>query len=177
MVLATELEAQNNIKSSQKDQVKTLQLIAQTNKSNASIDEKIVKLKSRADHPDSQSDFDYLDNILPSDLDYEVIMDIEDDNKMMSDSFIVISAPSTLAFKSIQKGIPTVLLNGYGQIGNFYDFKGVVDLNTQKIFDEIERQLKDGKDIDLRNTQVGYEGEVVEARQNWLQKKKPQKKL
>lgn len=116
----------------------------------------VVKLKSRADHPDSQSDFNYLDNILPSDLDYEVIMDVEDDNKMMSDSFIVISAPSTLAFKSIQKGIPTVLLNGYGQIGNFYDFNGVVDLDTQKIFDEIERQYNKGRDEKfIRNTIEG----------------------
>ncbi len=116
----------------------------------------VVKLKSRADHPDSQSDFNYLDNILPSDLDYEVIMDVEDDNKMMSDSFIVISAPSTLALKSIQKGIPTVLLNGYGQIGNFYDFNGVVDLDTQKIFDEIERQYNKGRDEKfIRNTIEG----------------------
>ena len=46
MVLSAELDTQNNIKSSQKDQVKTLQLIAKTNKSNASIDEKIVKLKN-----------------------------------------------------------------------------------------------------------------------------------
>tara|TARA_R110000851_G_scaffold81906_2_gene179772 strand:- start:4412 stop:5446 length:1035 start_codon:yes stop_codon:yes gene_type:complete len=113
----------------------------------------VVKLKSRADHPDSQSDFNYLDNILPKNLDYEVIMDVEDDNKMMSDSFIVISAPSTLAFKSVQKGIPTVLLDGYGQIGNFYDFKGVVDLDTQKIFDEIERQYNKGRDEKfIRNT-------------------------
>ena len=34
LVLATELEAQNNIKSSQKDQVKTLTLINDTEKSN-----------------------------------------------------------------------------------------------------------------------------------------------
>ena len=55
MVLSAELDTQNNIKSSQKDQVKTLQLIAQTNKSNASIDEKIVKLKSRAKQVDDKA--------------------------------------------------------------------------------------------------------------------------
>lgn len=54
-VLAQELDLQNNIKSSQKDQVKTLQLIAQTNKSNASIDDKIVKLKSRAKQVDDKA--------------------------------------------------------------------------------------------------------------------------
>ena len=54
-VLAQELDLQKNIKSSQKDQVKTLQLIAQTNKSNATIDEKIVKLKSRAKQVDDKA--------------------------------------------------------------------------------------------------------------------------
>ena len=75
---------------------------------------------------------------------------------MISDSFIVISAPSTLAFKSVQKGIPTVLLNGYGRVGSFYDFKGVTDLDTQKIFDEIERQYDFGRDDEfIKNTIEG----------------------
>mgnify|MGYP001007682921 CR=1 FL=1 len=43
-----------------------------------------------------------------------------------------------MAFKPIQKGIPTILLNGYGQTGLFYDYMGLVDLDTQIIFDEVE---------------------------------------
>ena len=31
------------------------------------------------------------------------------------------------------------------------------------------KAIKEGKDIDLRNTQVGYEWQEVEARQYWLQ--------
>ena len=95
----------------------------------------------------------------------EIIMDIEDDNKLISDSFIVISAPSTMALKSIQKGIPTVVLGDdrgrpswedYGQVGCFGDYKGLISLNTQKIFDEIGRQHKEGKQEEfIRNTIEG----------------------
>jgi MoaA/NifB/PqqE/SkfB family radical SAM enzyme len=54
--------------------------------------------------------------------------------------------------------------------GNKYDPQP--GLSNEEIMRRAQA-IKDGKDIDLRNTQVGYEGEVVEARQNWLQKKKP----
>ena len=73
-------------------------------------------------------------------------MDVDDDNKLISDSFIVFSAPSVMAFKPIQKGIPTILLNGYGQTGLFYDYMGLVDLDTQIIFDEVQRQYTNGKE-------------------------------
>ena len=109
----------------------------------------IIKIKSRLDHPYPTRDFDYLKSVLPKDLDYEILMDVEDDNKLISDSFVVISAASTMAFKPIQKGIPTILLNGYGVTGNFCDFGGLIDLDTQIIFDEIERQYGVGKDKDF----------------------------
>ena len=115
----------------------------------------VIKIKSRADNPYPEGDFEYLNNVLPKDLDYKIIMDIEDDNKLISDSFIVISAPSTLALKSIQKGIPTIVLGDnksrpswecYGQIGCFKDYRGLTPLDTQKIFDEIERQYYNGRE-------------------------------
>lgn len=147
----------------------------------------VIKIKSRADHPRPMEDFHYLSRILSKELDYEIIMDVEDDNKLISDSFIVLSAPSVFPFKSIQKGIPTIILgerifqhdnpeeyrknairfgkdllnmgvykHGYGQLGAFYDYKGVVELDTQKIFDEIERQHDNGKEIDfIENTIEG----------------------
>ena len=76
-------------------------------------------------------------------------MDSEDNNKLISDSFIVISAPSTLSFKSIQLGIPTILIKGSGDERHFSDFKGLVELDTQIIFDEIERQYGIVKDTDF----------------------------
>ena len=106
----------------------------------------VIKIKSREDHPEAQEDFDYLNSILPEDLDYEIVMDVEDDNKLISDSFVVISAPSVMAFKPIQKGIPTVLLDGYGQTAGFHDYNGLIKLDKQKIFDEIERQYHNGRE-------------------------------
>jgi len=116
----------------------------------------IFKLKSRLDHPYPQKDIDYL-NSIAYDLDYEIVIDCEDNNKLIADSFIVISAPSTLSFKSIQMGIPTILIKGSGsEKGHFNNFRGMVDLDTQQIFDEIERQYKSGRDIDfIRDTVEG----------------------
>jgi|ETNvirnome_6_100_1030635.scaffolds.fasta_scaffold10213_3 hypothetical protein len=106
-----------------------------------------IKLKSRADHPCPEKDFNYLHKILDKKLEYEIIMDIEDDNELISDSFITFSAPSTMSYKSIQKNIPTILLDGsFGQVGIFKKFKGLVELDKQIIFNEIERQHSIGRD-------------------------------
>jgi len=107
----------------------------------------IFKLKSRKDNPKVSSDINYLKQIVDNKLDYEIIMDCEDDNKLICDSEIVISSPSTLAFKSIQKGIPTILVKNSGLDGSFSDYKGLVDLNKKIIFEELERQIKTKKDV------------------------------
>ena len=74
-------------------------------------------------------------------------MDCEDDNKLICDSEIVISSPSTLAFKSIQKGIPTILVKNSGLDGSFSDYEGLVDLNKKNIFEELKRKIKTKKDV------------------------------
>ena len=109
----------------------------------------VFKLKSRHDHPYPDRDINYLKTIVPLGLDYEIVIDCKNDNKLICDSFIVISAPSTLALKSVQKGIPTILIKDSGQIGCFFDYDGLTELNTQKIFDEIERQHTKGRDTDF----------------------------
>jgi hypothetical protein len=73
-------------------------------------------------------------------------MDVEDDNLLVSDSAFVISSPSTMAFKSIQKGIPTVVLNNHGMMGNFFDYKGLVDCDRNAVINSINTQLKEGRD-------------------------------
>ena len=116
----------------------------------------IFKIKSRKDHPYPKKDIEYIKNITPDELNYRVVIDCEDDNKLISDSLMVISSPSTLAFKSIQKGIPTILIKESGIDGTFSDFSGLVELDTQQIFDEIERQYDKGRDKDfIRNTIEG----------------------
>ena len=114
-----------------------------------------IKLKSRADHPYPEKDFNYLHKILDKKIEYEIIMDIEDDNELISDSLFTFSAPSTMSYKSIQKNIPTILLNGnYGQVGCFEKYKGLVELNKQTIFNEIQRQTEEGKDYDFINHHI-----------------------
>tara|TARA_R110002012_G_scaffold211204_1_gene382005 strand:- start:86 stop:730 length:645 start_codon:yes stop_codon:yes gene_type:complete len=109
----------------------------------------IFKIKTRKDNPNPNEDMDYMRSIINPYLDYEIMMDVEDDNSLISDSFIVLSPPSTLAFKSIQQGIPTVLINKAGILGHFRDYKGLVDLDTQQIFDEVERQYQSEKEFDF----------------------------
>ncbi len=128
------------------DTFKKIGLVELQKKFNKKI---IIKIKSRKALANPKGDFEYLHKILPKDLDYDIIMDTEDDNKLISDSFIVVSAPSVLALKPIQKGIPTVLLKGYGQTGQFVNYKGLIELNTQSVFDEIQRQYENGKEIDF----------------------------
>jgi len=116
----------------------------------------VFKLKGRADNPNPQNDFDYLNSIVPEGLDYEIIMDFPDNNQLICGSFLVISAPSTYAFKSIQKGIPTILINGAGILGNFYDFGGLVELEKDNIIEKVEEQISFGRNNEfIQNTIEG----------------------
>jgi len=115
----------------------------------------VFKLKSRKDQPDPDYDKRYLESIA-SDLEYDIIIDCEDDNELICTAFAVISAPSTLALKSIQRGIPTILIKDSGLEGCFYDYKGLVDLDTRSIYNELERQYNEGRDEEfIKNTIEG----------------------
>ena len=88
----------------------------------------LFKLKSRADDGSYLRNLDYLHNTV-KDVEYDVIVDVEDDNKLIAESGYVIGAPSTLSFKPIQLGIPTVLIERSGQHGSFHDFSGLLNHN------------------------------------------------
>ncbi len=87
----------------------------------------VIKLKSRADEGIYLKNVQYLNSIIKN-LTYEIVVDTEDDNKLIAESACVISAFSTLAFKSIQLGIPTVLIKDSGPIGTFGDYDGIFKL-------------------------------------------------
>lgn len=74
-----------------------------------------------------------------------VVMDVEDDNKLICDSACLIAAPSTLCFKAVQKGIPTVLLRKYGMLGSFYDFPAVCDVDAKQINKNLKNQMLTGR--------------------------------
>lgn len=106
----------------------------------------VFKLKSRQDHPYPEKDKAYLHDIIKGSFDYDIIID-GDNDKIVAESFIVISCPSTLSFKPIQLGIPTVLIKGTQAPSAYFDkYKGLVDLDTHTIHDEIQRQHDHGKD-------------------------------
>ena len=105
----------------------------------------VVKQKTRLDDPDYQNNINYIKNL----LDCQVVTNSSDINQIIADSAFVISAPSTLSFKPIQLGIPTVLIKGSGQIGNFYDYQGLVDLDKNQIRESIKLQNNFGKQEDF----------------------------
>ena len=112
----------------------------------------VIKLKSRADEGGFKHNVKYIKDILPDSLNYRILVDVENDNQLISESKIVISAPSTLAFKPIQIGIPTVLIDGSGQVSNFYDYDGLFDVNND--FKSYLREYKKKEEF-INNTIAG----------------------
>jgi len=103
-----------------------------------------VKIKTRLDKPDYTNDIKYVNDL----LDCEVIANTDDIDQLIADSIFVIAAPSTLCFKSIQLGIPTILIRGAGAIGNFKDYPGLVNLNKQEVINSLEEQFEHGRYTD-----------------------------
>jgi len=103
----------------------------------------VVKLKARHDDPDYQNNVDYVHSWFDETDNYRVITDANND-KLIEKSAYVISSPSTFAFKSIQAGIPTVLLRGTGETGNFFDYEHLVDSNESAVKMSIMKQMEDG---------------------------------
>ena len=121
----------------------------------------IIKLKSRADELDYNRNVKYLRSILPKTLKYKIIVDTINDNKLVAESKFVISAPSTLTFKSIQLGIPTIIIKNSGQIGAFHNYDGVFNStdniikyidNYETKHDFIKNTIEGG--IDFNSTKI-----------------------
>lgn len=89
----------------------------------------VIKLKSRDDERGYKHNLEYLDSIIDPDVDYKVVVDVENDNKFVAESAAVISPGSTLALKPIQLGIPTVIVDGYGQIGTLRKYPYICQPN------------------------------------------------
>ncbi len=115
----------------------------------------IIKLKSRTNEGGYKHNIEYLNNILPKNLDYEILIDVDNDNKLISQSFMVISSPSCLTFKPIQLQIPTAIIKDSGQTGLYSDFKGFVNLNKKNIINTLEDQLTNPDKDFIKNTIEG----------------------
>ena len=112
----------------------------------------ILKIKSRADE-DFTKNIKYLKNIFNKMLiNYKIVVDTNDDNKLIAESAYVISAPSTLALKPIQLGIPTVLIKNTGALGVFSDYDGLFK-KGEDFFNYITNYSK--KNQFIKNTITG----------------------
>tara|TARA_R100000030_G_scaffold53201_1_gene39989 strand:- start:12640 stop:13695 length:1056 start_codon:yes stop_codon:yes gene_type:complete len=72
-----------------------------------------IKIKSREDG-NYEEDINYIKSLLPLELDYKVLVDVDDDNLLIAESEIVIGHPSTMMLKPLQLQIPTAMFKNYG---------------------------------------------------------------
>ncbi len=100
-----------------------------------------IKQKTRLDDKNYAKNIEYIKNCF-TETEVEVITDTNEINDVISKSALTISALSTLAFKSIQLGIPTCLINYSGQLGNFKNFYGIID-NEEQLIRNLSNQTLD----------------------------------
>ena len=117
----------------------------------------VVKLKPRDRHfaqgnPYMQ-DINFVKDLFDrNNIEGEVIRDIEDDNLMISKAHSVIGTTSTLCFKSVQMGIPTVTIKGGAFIGAFEQYRGLCD--PYQVPAVLDTQLKLTRDKNFINNVI-----------------------
>ena len=101
----------------------------------------VIKIKSREDGNYTE-DINYIKSLLPEELNYEIIVDVEDDNLLISQSEVVIGHPSTMMLKPLQLGIPTVMFKnyGYGDEGSciYGECKELIEFDYNKMVKTLE---------------------------------------
>ena len=110
----------------------------------------IVKIKTRLDNPDYKASVEYVNSLLKC----SVVANTDNIDQLIADSALVLSAPSTLAFKPIQLGIPTILIKGSGAIGCYKDYYGLVNLNRVEIFKNLTEQVMHGKYVEFIDNNI-----------------------
>ena len=110
-----------------------------------------IKIKSRMDEKqfhdhDWEDTQEYIADCCPRGLEFTVQTDVFDNNTVVSKAAAIISAPSTLSFKAIHAGAPTAIIRDSGQMGNLFDFQGVVDCDKKQVLDTIMRKMDQGRD-------------------------------
>ena len=105
----------------------------------------IFKTKSRANHSSMVDDRNYLNSIIPNGLDFDIITDFDNNNQLICGASLVIGSTSALSFKPIQKGIPTVLINKSGCVGNFYSYRSLIDVD-ENFLDLVEKEMSYDRD-------------------------------
>ena len=96
----------------------------------------VIKQKTRLDDPNYKKNEQYLKDVYPE---ANVVTNTDDLNMLVSESYAVVGAYSTLMFKALQLRKPTFLIDGSGQVGNFANWKhhGTADKMAQSIYDQM----------------------------------------
>ena len=113
----------------------------------------IFKLKHRMS-TNRKQEISHLLNSL-DEVDCEILHNIKNENSLIAGASCVLTYGSTMAFKPIQLGIPTVIYKELGYVGNFIEYGGVINFD-----DSYDYIFEDGfmnyeKDKFLRSTLAG----------------------
>jgi hypothetical protein len=97
-----------------------------------------------------------LEKNMPEGLKYNIKIKASSDINLIKSAACVLSYGSTMCFKSIQAGIPTVVFTKLGDVGNFDDYYAKVKLGEDYFDYILDHDLyeKDRKDF-LRRTVTG----------------------
>ena len=93
-----------------------------------------------------QKNTEYLNKILPNDIDYEIICDHPNNDELISESALVISSTGMFTYKPIQLGVPTVIIKDSGLNANFHRHTGFMDINNNNIGENIYNILREPRD-------------------------------
>jgi len=87
----------------------------------------IFKLKHRLTSP-QEEEIKILKEAIGKRLNYEIVYNVEDENKFIGSAYCVLSYGSTMMFKPIQLGIPTIIYKELGILGVFSKYAGSINL-------------------------------------------------
>ena len=87
----------------------------------------IFKLKHRLTSP-QEEEIKFLKNAIDKRLNYEIVYNVEDENNFIRSAYCVLSYGSTMMFKPIQLGIPTIIYKELGILGVFSKYAGSINL-------------------------------------------------
>jgi len=112
----------------------------------------LVKIKSRDRHfalgNPYENDLNFVQTVLKNNsVEGSVLRDVDDDNLLISQAHSVIASPSTMSFKPIQMGIPTVILKGSGHTSAYKNFYGLTSYEGTE--EKIDGQLENGRDTEF----------------------------
>lgn len=101
----------------------------------------VFKLKNRMSE-DLNMDVALLKKSIPSNINFKIVTDVDDEIEFLSKSKIILTYGSTMVFKSLQLMIPTIVFKELGQVGLFSSYKGTVSLG-ENYFSIIEKLNED----------------------------------